>query len=79
MLNWERQMEVRSSMLSVRRMKLVQQCWSTTLQIRITMEKQLVAGFSERIAEDAGAVPFKPALRPISLASKLTGENEKSI
>jgi hypothetical protein len=72
-------MEVRSSMLSVVRVKLLQQCWSTMSQIRITMEKQLVAGFSERIAENAGAVPFKPALRSISLASKLTEENEKSI
>jgi hypothetical protein len=79
MLNWEIQMEVRSSMLSVGRVKLVQQWWSTMSQIRITMEKQLVAGFSERIAEDAGAVPFKPALRFISLASKLTEENEMSI
>jgi len=66
-------------MLSVGRVKLVKQCWSTTTEIRITIEKQLVAGFSERIAEDAGAVPFKPPLRSISLPSKLTGENEKSI
>jgi hypothetical protein len=43
------------------------------------MEKQLVAGFSERIAEDARAVPFKPPLRSISLAYKVKGENEKSI
>jgi len=57
----------------------MQQYLSTTSQIRITIEKQLVAGFSERIAEDEGAVPFKPPLRSISLASKLTGENEKSI
>jgi hypothetical protein len=58
--------------------KMVDQCWRTTCLIRVTIQKQLAAGFSERIREDARAVPFKIPLRSTSLASKLAGENEKS-